>query len=297
MMDNIITIYIPVTRVDFLEKTFSCIIRQTSSNYNVLVLDNTGDATHDVLNTFNHFFCKKNAMFIKTDHKLGDGDPTKSWNYGLKYINTDYFTLLGDDDMLAENYVEEMLKLIHLHPSAPVYRSRVHMIDKDDKITRYGQKLPLEISWDEYIYERTTYKLVQSTSEFCIHTQILKQLDGYVSYPFAIKSDDATYVALMLHGNMISTNATCAYWRRHGKNLSMAVPCSVRISALKKYQQFVNALIDKYEHSLDKDLLLGAVKVDTLRIRLFTMKNQMYRWGLFRPFIKFMYKKRIIKSI
>lgn len=293
-----ICIYIPITRVDYLDQTFSSVVRQTCQDFQVLVMDNTIGAHQIVKEKYDKFFGRNdNARLIHPPHHLGDGDPTKSWNYGLDSINTDFFTLLGDDDSLKADYVEKMLALISEHKDAPIYRCKVNMINENDVITKYGQLLPQSISWDEYIYNRKVYKHIQSTSEFCINTASLKKIGGYLSYPFAICSDDASYITLMLSGNMVSTNSTCAYWRRHGSNLSMRVPYKIRVDALDKYYQYVQDLLNSNKHVLDGDLVLNTVKTNVMRERLLVAKNKFYKWKIFRPFIKYLYKKRIINSI
>lgn len=297
-MKNVITIYVPVTRIDFLDETFTCLMKQSNLNYDVLVLDNTGYDKHTVADIYQKYFQRNpNARLIKTEQKIGNGDPTISWNYGFLHIDTPYFSMLGDDDMIAVNYVEEMLRLINENPSISIFRCRVHMINEKGKIIKYGQKLPPKISWDEYVYERTTYKLTQSTSEFCIKTQSLKAISGYQSYPYAIKSDDATYVSLMLQNDMVSTNDTCAYWRRHGNNLSMVVPYKIRISALKQYHFFIEKLLDKNQGCLNRELIQSVTKVYVFREILLVMKNKMYHNHWLRPIVKTLHNKGFLKSI
>lgn len=293
-----ICIYIPITRTDFLDQTFSSVLKQTCQDFHLLVMDNTVNGHNEVKEKYEKYFGNiPQASLIVTPHHLGDGDPTQSWNYGLDYIHTDYFTLLGDDDELAPNYVEEMMNLMTSHPDAPIYRCQVHMINEKGQITKYGQLLPQRISWDEYIYNRKVYKHIQSTSEFCINTHALKNIGGYLSFPFAICSDDASYITLMLSGNMLSTNTTYAYWRRHGSNISMRVSYKNRVSALDKYYHYIQDTLNNNRHVLDSGLVLSTVKVNFLKERLLVVKNKLYRWNLFRPLVKFLYNNKIINSI
>lgn len=297
-MMNEICIYIPVTRVDFLDQTFMSVIKQTDKKFNLLVMDNSVEDSMIIKDLFQNYFGDNcNAKLIRTPRHLGDGDPTQSWNYGLNFIENNYFTLLGDDDVLAENYIWEVLKLISDNPGAPILRTKVNLINEINQITKYGQSLPKEISWDEYIYERGMYKLVQSTSEFCIKTKELINMGGYLSYPFAIKSDDASYVTLMLKGKMISTNATHVFWRRHGNNLSMRVSYNVRVSALKKYYDYIECLLKNNQHCLEDKLVLSVINVSTTKERLFVLKNKMYRNVMFRPIVKFLCDIHVLKSI
>lgn len=290
-----ICIYIPITRIDFLDDTFSSVINQTCHDYDVLVMDNT-IKDHDVVKEkyeqyFGHL---PSASMIATPHHLGDGDPTQSWNYGLSYINTDYFTLLGDDDELGPNYIEEMMNLIASHPDAPIYRCQVHMINEKGEITKYGQSVPETITWDKYIYDRKTYKFTQSTSEFCICTKSINNIGGYLSYPYAICSDEASYITLMLSGEMISTNKTYAYWRRYGNNLSMRVPYSLRIAALDKFYVFVQTLLNTHDHFIKDTIILRCVEVNKRKERKGVIKKKLYGSNLLGWFIKKVYKNKAI---
>ena len=293
-----ICIYIPITKIDFLDETFSSVINQTRHDYDVLVMDNTINGHGVVKEKYEQYFGHlPSASMIATPHHLGDGDPTQSWNYGLSHIHADYFTLLGDDDALAPNYLEEMLNLMASHPAAPIYRCQVHMINEKGQITKYGQSVPETITWDKYIYDRKTYKFTQSTSEFCICTESINKIGGYLSYPYAICSDEATYITLMLSGEMVSTNKTYAYWRRHGNNLSMRVPYRIRVEALTKFHNYVQGLLEDNPHILVGDLVLSTVRVNNMKERLLVAKNKMYQWNVFKKFIKYLYAKKMINSI
>ena len=290
-----ICIYIPITKIDFLDETFSSVINQTRHDYDVLVMDNTINGHGVVKEKYEQYFGHlPSASMIATPHHLGDGDPTQSWNYGLSHIHADYFTLLGDDDALAPNYLEEMLNLMASHPAAPIYRCQVHMINEKGQITKYGQSVPETITWDKYIYDRKTYKFTQSTSEFCICTESINKIGGYLSYPYAICSDEATYITLMLSGEMVSTNKTYAYWRRHGNNLSMRVPYSLRIEALTKFYVFVQTLLNTQHHVIHDTIMLRCVEVNKRKERKGVIKKKLYGSNLLGWFIKKVYKNKAI---
>jgi len=293
-----ILFFIPITRSEYLEKTITSVIQQTTQKYEVLFLDNSfNEEVYNIVQKYT----KNDSRFryIKTPRKLGVNDPTENWNYGLNYIDAKYYCLLGDDDTIATNYLEEMMKLIDQYPGHYIYRSRVTTIDSEDNIIRIGLTLPLYECWDEYMYFRNVYSRTQSTSELVISTQKIKEIGGYLPAPYAIGSDDITYLHLMVDKPIISTNFTNAYWRRHGTNLSMLIPHKTRIKAMNIFiERELEVIKENNPKYIPYDVLRKSI-INKRKGHVFIKRIifVMYRYRLTRIIILWLNNKGIITSL
>jgi len=210
-------VLVSVFKTEYLRQTFESLRRQTVSNFEVVVIDDC--SAENVLQICDEFPDLR-LRYFRNEKNLGKKDPSRSWNKGLEFCTKDYVCLVGDDDCLDSNYFETMGKLVAAYPNAGLYRSRLRIIDTDDQVLVLGPGLPLEETWDEFLYQRNTHHRPHSTSEFCLPRQLLIDLGGWVSLPMAIGSDDLTYLNLAQKGKIVSTNDTWASWRRHRKQIS-----------------------------------------------------------------------------
>lgn len=297
-MNNNICFFIPTTRDDYLDKTIASLLNQTNRNFEVILLDNSENK--NVRKIFeNTVISDQRFRYEKTPRKLGIGDPTENWNYGLNLIQSDFFVLLGDDDAVASNFVEEVIIMINKYPDHDIYRTQVSTIDESGNITRIGIILPEIETWDEYMYYRNTYSRIQSTTEFCIRTNRLKSIGGYQASPYAIGSDDITYLRLMQRSPIVSTNKTTAYWRRHGTNLSMLIPHKLREKAIMLLIENELEIINKNnQYKIPIDLLKKSV-VDKMRGHIFIKRVffRFYGYRITRPIINLMIKIGLIPPL
>lgn len=293
-----LSFFIPTTKHEYLERTITSLLNQTNSNFNVMLLDNSEN--ENVVKIFEKIVGKdKRFKYEKTPIKLGIGDPTENWNYGLNLIDSDYFVLIGDDDTIAPNFVAEMFFIIKKYPNCNIYRSKVATIDESDNITRLGIILPEFETWDEYMYYRNTYSRIQSTTEFCVRTKSLKAQGGYQPLPYAIGSDDITYLRLMQSGPVISTNKTTAYWRRHGRNLSMLIPHKLREKSISLLIGYELDIIDSNNtFSIPIELLKKSV-LNQKKGHIYIRRQffRLYRYRLIRPIINFLIKIGLIPPL
>jgi glycosyltransferase involved in cell wall biosynthesis len=290
------TFLIPVIRTTYLHQTIHSLLTQTYKDFKVIVLDDSFENNvQQIINSFDDGRIK----YYRTKGGVGVKDPTLSWNYGLQLIHSSYFILVGDDDYLSENYLYEIEKLIKEYPESSLFRTRLVIVDSENKKMLYGWPLPVREYWDEYLYFRNMFGRSHSTTEFCIKTDSLKSSGGYISQPSAIGSDDLTYLLLSLKSPIISTNNAYAYWRRHGTNASMVVNYTDYNLALKKLFLEEEEIIKlNIPNIIPKDLLLKSIhnKANTYSIKR-KIKYLLYSNRIARPLIERLFKRNIIKNI
>lgn len=107
---NLIEIFIPTfNRTRLLDEAIRSAINQnTDLNYRISIVDNSDISWKD-----NFDLVKKNysdrVFYYKNDENYG---LFGNWNMALKLCNSEYFVLLHDDDLLKDNFIQEILKVI-----------------------------------------------------------------------------------------------------------------------------------------------------------------------------------------
>lgn len=110
-MKNLVSIIIPsYNRSHLIGETLDSVIAQTYVNWECIIIDDKStDETFTILSTY----LKKDNRFIyvskPSDIKKG---ASGSRNLGLKLAKGEYIQFLDSDDLLAENKLEEQLKLL-----------------------------------------------------------------------------------------------------------------------------------------------------------------------------------------
>ena len=214
------SIIIPAYKSQHLRQAIQSVLGQSCGDYELLVVD---DCSPHELRTELTDFHDHRLNYHRTPHNLGAEDPSRTWNYALQFARGELIVLLGDDDELAPNYLEEMKRLVDRHPAASVYRARLQLTDENGIVVDYGWPLPEVETWDEYLYFRHRHGQLQSTSEIAVRADSLREIGGYVPMPLALGSDDLTWLTLSVKHPIVSTNHTYARWRRHSQSISGAV--------------------------------------------------------------------------
>ena len=102
-----ISIIIPTyNRAKFIEKAIESVLNQTSNSYELVVCDNNStDNTQEIVKKFE----SDKIKYIKFSKTL---QVSENWERALDYISGDFFIILGDDDYLMPNFIEEITNLL-----------------------------------------------------------------------------------------------------------------------------------------------------------------------------------------
>jgi len=95
-------------RADTLKWTLKTCVEQQYNNLNIIVCDNySSDNTREVVD----YFSDERITYINPGRRLS---MTQNWEFGLSHVSDGYVTILGDDDGLLPNAVEDVSKIIEI---------------------------------------------------------------------------------------------------------------------------------------------------------------------------------------
>jgi glycosyltransferase involved in cell wall biosynthesis len=134
--EPLITVIIPTfRRPKLLRRAILSVLSQTFPAFQVCVYDN---ASNDDTKTVVSELAKTDSRIRYYCHKENIG-AIANFNYGLKEVNTPFFSFLSDDDVLLPNFFECAMRALRSNAEVMFYAGSTVMSD-GDKITRIARE-------------------------------------------------------------------------------------------------------------------------------------------------------------
>lgn len=276
---------IPIIKGRFLDFSIKSVLSQTDKDFELILYnDNSDDDIDTIVSKYND-----NRIIYKRGVKnIGMKDPSIVWNLMLNFASGDYFCLLGDDDIIAENYLSEFKKIILNNKEVSLFRTKLKRIDENNSIFYEGLDLPEYETWINFLYERLINNRVQSTCEFVIKKKSFLEIGGYVNFPRACGSDDATHLSLSREKGIVSTNKTFAHWRRSKLNISDNDSEEVNNKKAIKYLEWEKKFVK--ENNIEKNFLNMIETSLNNKIRFYKIKDKIFILNNIRNKLKYFFR-------
>ena len=113
----------------YLSLMIDSILKQTYSNFYLIVLDNiSGDNTREVVESFN------DVRIIYLERESNKNIEITNFEFAFLTCKTKYLTIFHDDDILENCYLEEMIKVMQKNKDITCLSCQCQFIDGDNKI-------------------------------------------------------------------------------------------------------------------------------------------------------------------
>ncbi|GEM_PF-200552 len=109
-MKNKLAIIIPYYKIDFFEQTLQSISKQTDKRFSLYIGNDA--SPDDPIQLIQSYLENDTYQYFEYKENLGGKNLAMQWERVLENVTEDWFQILGDDDMIAENFVEEFYKNI-----------------------------------------------------------------------------------------------------------------------------------------------------------------------------------------
>lgn len=128
----------------FLKESLASAINQTYQNIEVIVSDNCStDNTELVVKSFND----RRIRYFRQKENIG---AINNANYCLDQAKGVYFTLLHDDNLIENDFIEICLKSVGYSEDIGVIRAGTRWIDAEGKVLREYPNMAKGLSTDAY---------------------------------------------------------------------------------------------------------------------------------------------------
>ncbi len=152
-----LAIVIPYYKIDFLEKTVQSIVAQTNRDF-VLYIGND-NSPHDPLPVLEQYLSNVEYQYFDYKENLGGKNLALQWARILENVKEEWFLILGDDDTVSENFVEEFYHHLNTieEQKINVVKFSQALMDEEGKIlssfTKYNTTESAVHLWLQKIYE------------------------------------------------------------------------------------------------------------------------------------------------
>jgi len=238
MKETLVSIAIPAYKSTYLKEALDSALCQTYSNLEVIVVD---DCSPNPIKEVVDGFVDERISYYRNEKNLGAESIVLNWNKCLGYARGEFFVLLCDDDVLAPNFVEELLKLAEKFPSCNVFHARKQNLHEDGTIEE-GPQWPEYETGEEFLRNRLAKKRHHTITEFMYRTSVIKE-HGYVVFPSGFYSDNASLIQLSQQGGMANSKEPLVTFRfspEHITTNSSPKNCWDKFQAAIQYFEWIH---------------------------------------------------------
>lgn len=214
---------------EYIKDCVRSILAQTLNDFSLEVLDNCStDGTLEWLQSLND----SRIRVYPSDTPLSIED---NWGRIVKIPKNEYMTFLGHDDLLDENFLQEMNTFIPKHPNAAIYQAHIRFIDASGKIIRSGKPMDEVQHAPEFLAFFLAGTLDLSIGQV-FRSSLFDEVGGIPDYPNLLFADFELWMRLLEKGYKASNRSECCSYRIH---ISSTTTSS---SKLKYHHSFLRLL-------------------------------------------------------
>lgn len=207
---------LPAYKATFFRDAVDSILNQTYADFELIIVnDGSPEDLTSIVNVYND----DRIQYYINEKNLGGTDLVVQWNHCISYATGDYLILASDDDIYHPDYLEKMDVLIDKYPNVCVFRPRVQHLEENGEISGETGVLDEYLSHVDFLYERYKGNVSSGIAYYIFKRIELMNIGGFVNFPTAWISDDATVMRLARNGVVSHGEALFAF-RTSGLNIS-----------------------------------------------------------------------------
>lgn len=255
-----VSFIMPAWKRSFLRQAIESILSQDYADFELVVVD---DASPENLEEVVREFNDSRIIYKRNKENIGGQDLVAAWNHAMEYARGEFCVLASDDDEYAPGYLTEMMGLAEKYRDVDVFHCRLAYIDSDGNRTGISEIRNEYESGSEFLYNRAARRMKQCAPEFMFRTEALRRIGGFVSFPRAWFSDDATWISLAKEHGVAYSSQVLFSWRSSGENIStLFSDVTEKLKAGEMYLEWLKSYINDFStvSEKDRDMLLKSAK-------------------------------------
>jgi glycosyltransferase involved in cell wall biosynthesis len=247
-----LAIVIPAYKTRFFEATLTSLVAQTDKRFRVYVGDDCSpENIHQLCERFSNDL---DLVYKRFDENLGHQSLVKQWNRCVGLSFEPWVWLFSDDDLMEPQCVEAFYQTLGSTGGRyDVYRFNTLVIDASGKVIWISPPHPQLESGLQFTYHRLMFERSSFAQEYIFSRRAFDREGGFVDFPMAWCSDDASWVAFSGDQGIYTIAGPRVRWRLSGSNISTAnaVYKKQKIEAMLKYMDWLN---NRFSHVQTVDL-------------------------------------------
>ena len=262
---NKLAIVIPYYKIDFFEQTLRSISQQTDKRFTLYIGNDFSQ--NNPLQLIDKYFDKTDYQYFDYKENLGGKNLASQWERILENVTEEWFQILGDDDMIADNFVEEFYKNIEQIENQKICIVKISqcLIDENSiQNTTFSSSQKI-ISTKTFLEGKFLMSERSSLSEHIFKLAEYKKY-FFKKYPLAWHSDDMAVVQLSIPYGIYFIDSTHVLVRFSEKSISGDIS-NDKNNNLKEEASyyFFEDLLNKYHKYLAKENVKNILKEQIFR--------------------------------
>lgn len=207
---------LPAYKATFLREAIDSILAQSYPDFELIVVNDK--SPEDLTSIVNSYHDERIQYYVNAQN-IGGHDLVAQWNHCITYATGKYLILASDDDVYHPEYLAKMDMLVDKYPEVNVFRPRVQYINSRGDILQQDIELEEFMSLISFSHLWIHRQLLKGIPFYLFKRQSLVDMGGFVNYPSAWYSDDATVMLLGREG-IVTHNEILFSFRNSGINIT-----------------------------------------------------------------------------
>lgn len=278
---NTLAIVIPYYKIDFFEETLKSVANQRNQNFTLYIGNDA--SPDDPLPLIKKHADHLSYFYYNYEDNLGGKNLALQWERILENVEEEWFQILGDDDLISDNFVESFYTNISEAENLKtnVIKFRQHWIDTENRKIRTSTSYPKTMSpWENWCKKNINGD-PSSLSEYVFRMKSYKKI-GFLHLPLAWGSDDIAVLEFAADKPILFIDSTEVKIRISTANISGKTDNQHIKSDAEMQTDYY--LITKYYKKLPKKYLLEAI--DRIVKSSFVKKERSVNLNLFKIYLE-----------
>ena len=250
------TFLIPAFKIHYLENALESILSQTYDDFKVIVSNDC--SPYDIKSIVDKFKDDR-ILYRENSENIGGERLVDHWNLLVELCDTPYLIMASDDDIYEKDFLKEVNALTENYPEADIIRSRTSKIDNQGNVIETECIFDTNGSELDAAYNSFCANQIWCVGNYVFKTKRLKEVGGFVKFPFAWFSDLST--ALLL-----SKNGIC-YTYNNGFKFRLAeenISNTKKNKCLDKQKLYATVLFGEWLSEYIRNIDVSADKLSTI---------------------------------
>ncbi|MEX2593379.1 MAG: glycosyltransferase [Anditalea sp.] len=270
------SICIPAYKSKYLKDCIQSILKQSEDNFELIILnDCSPEPVEEIISQFQD----RRIHYHKNEKNVGAVNLVDNWNKCLSLAIGEFVVIMGDDDLLESNYLEEFSKLITAYPDLEVYHCRSKIINDEGEPVMLTPSCPSFEGVYNSIWHRLNQLRSNYISDYMYRVRSLKEREGFYYLPLAWGSDDITAFIASAEKGIAHSNKPVFNYRNNRLSITSTGNDLEKMKANMAYANWLGGFlhqkpVDPEEEIVYRHLLANQNKYMQQR-KIYTMTKSM----------------------
>ncbi|SDI57159.1 glycosyltransferase family 2 protein [Chryseobacterium jejuense] len=254
---NKLAIVIPYYKIDFFEETIKSVAKQRNKNFSLYIGNDA--SPNDPLPIIQKYFEADDYHYFDYKKNIGGQNLALQWERILENVQEEWFQILGDDDMISENFTEEFyqnLPLVEDKKISVIKFSHQWIDEKNQVIENFDYNFS-ELKPSDFFIKKYTQEIRSSLSENIFKFDSYQRI-GFQKITLAWGSDDLAILLFSQGNNILYTKNSKVKVRISESSISGSDHLDDQ--KLKAHFELREILVTKYSSLFDYQFIANVVE-------------------------------------